>query len=445
MADDIVFPAAGFMAMAIEAIYQSSVALSTLEGEAKVGRPRYRLRDITFPKALVLEEKSDGRQVMLSLTKVPGGSWHEFKIYSLSGEAWLENSRGLVQMEEDFQSSKHFSILQICTPVLKPNIVAPETALRPLEYAAPGKLWYKAMHDAGYNFGPCFQKHLEAEAISGKRQSRSIVSLTPPDSEYGQSSYPLHPACIDACLQTCAPSLWSGNRASINAVLIPAIIDEIVVSSNETIPEKAISVTASKYVGLGRQEETKNYASSASVYDPDNGSLLFQLSGLRYHQLETRSSPYDAHAYSRVLWRSDITHLSQQALLDITSEAVGPKHTIQGDPAWRATSEIVDLVLHKKPDAKVIEFSAVPGDMSSVWLDGSVSDKAIRAACREFHFVTNDAKALLATQERYGTTAEATYGMLDMTKSPEDFEANGTDFDLAIVRVVGSCPDLTDY
>lgn len=292
------------------------------------------------------------------------------------------------------------------------------------------------MHDAGYNFGPLFQKHLEIESTSGSRQSRSIVSLTSPASEYPQSSYPLHPASIDGFLQSCAPSLWAGDRTSINAVLIPAIIDEVIVSSNKKISNEAVSVTASKYVAIGRQEETKNYMSNASVYDPSNGSLLFQISGLRYHKLDTQPNPYNAHAYSRVVWRPDVTHLSQQGLLSVTSEDLNRKSKIQEDPSIRTISEIVDLVLHKKPDAKIVEVNAVHGDLKSVWLDGSVSDNSIRAACREFHFASNDAKALLATQEKYGATVNTIYDMLDFTKSSENFEANGKEFDFAIVKLV---------
>lgn len=330
----------------------------------------------------------------------------------------------------------HYIHRDACTDV---ELVAPETALAPLAHATPGQLWYKAIYDTGYYSGPLFQKHLEIESTSGSRQNRSIVSLTSPASEYPQSSYPLHPASIDGCLQSCAPSLWAGDRTSINAVLIPAIIDEVIVSSNNKIPDKAISVTASKYVAIGRQEETKNYMSNASVYDPSNGSLLFQLSGLRYYKLDTRSNPYDAHAYSRVVWRPDVTYLSQQALLSIASEALSGKSGIQKDPTSRTISEIVDLVLDKKPNAKIIEVNAVHGDLNSIWLDGSVSDKSIRAACREFHFASN---ALLASQETHGTTANATYDMLDFTRNPEDFETDGTDFDFAIVRVVIPRVDL---
>ena len=296
------------------------------------------------------------------------------------------------------------------------------------------------MHDAGYNFGPLFQKHLEIESLSGSRQSRSTVSLTPPDSGYTQSTYPLHPACIDGCLQTCAPSLWAGDRSGINAVLIPAIIDEVIVSSNDLVPTKGISTTTSKFVGLGRQEDTQSYMSMASVYDPTNGSLLFQLSGLRYHRLETRPNPYDAHTYSQVIWRPDVTYLSQQALLEIASDALDRTSGIQEDLAWGTISEMVDLILHKKPDAKIMEVNAVPGDSTSVWLNGRFSDRSVRAACREFHFLSNDAKALLATEVEYGTTATTTYGMLDITKNPEDLDFNETGFELVIVRTPSLSP-----
>ena len=110
MGDDIVFPAAGFMAMAIEAVSQTSQALSILEGEPKPRQARYRLRDVTFPKALVLEDNSDDRKIMLSLNKVTGGSWHEFKVTSLTGDAWLENSRGLVRVEDDIESGKQCNL-----------------------------------------------------------------------------------------------------------------------------------------------------------------------------------------------------------------------------------------------------------------------------------------------------------------------------------------------
>ncbi len=247
MGHEIVFPAAAFCAMAVEALYQARMGVHLTEGTVLADKPRYKLRNVTFPKALVLQENGDGHKIMLSLAACPGtkDSWHEFKIFSLNDKIWSEHSRGLICAEEDFAQ------------------VADKSLLAPLSHPTPGHLWYKAMHDAGYSFGPLFQKHLQAESMSGSRKSRSLVSLTEPAEEYQQSFYPMHPVVIDGCFQTVGPSLWKGNRSTVDSVLVPAIIDSLIINARETKPEVGISVTSSKYVGVGRQEEPKNYMSSA--------------------------------------------------------------------------------------------------------------------------------------------------------------------------------------
>ncbi|MCJ1391686.1 hypothetical protein MMC18_004551 [Xylographa bjoerkii] len=419
MGPEIVFPAAGFMAMAVEAISQSSQALRRLEEKTEIRKPRFRIRNVTFARALVLEENHDGHKIMLTLTPLPGAkdSWHEFRVSSLTGEIWNEHSRGLVRVEEDVGS------------------VAPQNVLTPLAHATPGRLWYKSMHDAGYNFGPLFQKHLEVESVSGQRNSRSIVSLTEPASEYPQSTYPMNPVCIDGCLQSCAPSLWAGNKSGISDVLVPAIIDEVIICSSITRPDKAISITSSKYVGLGRREETKNYMSDASVYDQSTGLLLFQVLGLRYHKLDTREDPYAAHTYSRVVWRPDITYLSQSGLLNMTSKNSGSKLASEKHCSYSGISEVIDLIAHKKPNVKVTEVNMIPADSTSVWLDGSSLDKPIRAPSREVHIAFVDATALIRAQETYGAHDNTTYDIVDLTRPTEEFQAGDTDSDLVIVRI----------
>lgn len=99
MGQDIVFPAAGFIAMAVEALYQARQATDPIEEDLLNTQYRYRLRNSTFPKALVLEEKGPGAKVMLSLSRHQD-SWYEFVVSSLTGEAWSEHSRGLIRLEK---------------------------------------------------------------------------------------------------------------------------------------------------------------------------------------------------------------------------------------------------------------------------------------------------------------------------------------------------------
>ena len=407
MGPEIVFPAAGFIAMAMEAIRQSTEGLRILENKVVPTRYHYKLRDITFPRALVLEDSDKSAKVMLALNPRAGtkDSWHEFKISSQVEGAWLENCRGLVKIEET-------------TPETS---TASEGTIEPLVHPVHGSLWYKAMHDIGYNFGPLFQKHLEVESIVGSRESRSLVDLTPPASEYQQSWYPMHPAAIDGSFQSCAPSLWAGDRPGINAVLVPAIIDELSIYPVDKSSGKGIATTTSQYAGLGIVESTKNYKSNAVVRDTDTGDLLFKLTGLRYHRLDTQEDPYSSHTYSRVLWKPDVTYLTQDSISALTA-----KEDVLG--------EFIDLVAHKFPNLSVLEVSTIPADETSVWLEGSKADPAIRAAGRVVQVSSCDASAVVAAEEKYGSKSSRTFTVFDMASDPEKLQAPEKTFDLVIVR-----------
>jgi hypothetical protein len=99
MEQEIVFPAAAFIAMAAEALYQARQATDFIDWSVLFDKYRYRLRNVTFPKALVLQEKGTGHKVMLTLSWHQD-SWHEFKISSLTNEAWIEHSHGFICLEE---------------------------------------------------------------------------------------------------------------------------------------------------------------------------------------------------------------------------------------------------------------------------------------------------------------------------------------------------------
>jgi Polyketide synthase dehydratase len=105
MGQQIVFPAAAFIAMAVEALCQSRLGIQLTEGSVLAEKHRYRLRNIRFPRALSLEETGDGHKIMLTLAASPGtkDSWHEFNISSLNGDVWSEHCRGLICAEEDVE------------------------------------------------------------------------------------------------------------------------------------------------------------------------------------------------------------------------------------------------------------------------------------------------------------------------------------------------------
>lgn len=95
------------MAMAIEGVAQATHALAVLDGIPAPAAPCYRVRDNTFPKALVLDESRPSK-LMLSLAKRPAKDdpWFQYKVFSFASDSWVEHCRGLVRVEENRTKSK---------------------------------------------------------------------------------------------------------------------------------------------------------------------------------------------------------------------------------------------------------------------------------------------------------------------------------------------------
>ncbi|KAL9115464.1 MAG: hypothetical protein Q9227_000785 [Pyrenula ochraceoflavens] len=406
---DIVVPGAAMVVMAVEAMAQQAFALRTLEDRSLPERPCYRIRNATFLRALVLEE-GKRQPIMISLAARKGSqsSWHEFTIRSLVNSSWVEHSTGLVRVEKD------------------PQIRAPKEALKPLVNSTPGVLWYQAMEDVGYALGPAFQKHLEAESLSGSRNSRSIVSLREPRSAFMQSKYQMHPTSVDGILQACAPALWNGNRTNINAVIVPAIIDDIVVCTQPSSTSTGMAVISSSYTGLGNPSETKNYTADVDVYDNESGLLLFRLSKLHTSIIDTRAVSHNDPIFCSLSWKPDITFVSSEALANLVNVR---------NSESTAINTIIELVAFKKPNPKVLEAVMLSEDSTSVWMNNTLESSGTRATHELVHFAHVDPKASLAAQDKYGNQANVKFSVNNISDTLPDKSLTETGFDLMIVRM----------
>lgn len=300
----------------------------------------------------------------------------------------------------------------------------------PLQHKVYGSSWYKAMHEAGYNFGPLFQKVLEIESLSGCRDSRSMVSLTPPLEDFSQSYYPLHPVCLDGCLQTVVPSLWAGNRAGVNAVLIPAIIDGLVINAHNRISETGLSISSATYTGLGRIDDNKNYKSDLTVYDTKTKALLFQVSGLRYHKLDVALKTSE-HSYGQLYWQPDITFLKQENVFNLAcfSEQESPTSD-------SLVNNFVDMIVHKIPNLNVMEINIDPNDNSSLWFNEGNVDMVSKRQSGKYHLSTTDTSSLISLQETYGNNSNSTFSLLHLNSGALDFGVDTSTQDLVVIKMV---------
>ncbi|RYP61239.1 hypothetical protein DL771_010199 [Monosporascus sp. 5C6A] len=409
LGNQVVFPAAGYVAMAVEGMYQT--AMMTQWKEQRPSRYRYRLRDVKFSRALTIDENVETRYAM-SLTPMRGGStrlWYEFKVSSSSESTFAEHCTGSVCVETDYTDEP-----------------APASAIEPLKFPTPGRSWYKAMADNGYIYGKAFQKQLMVESTTGQMRSRSLVSMVPPESSYGQSHYPIHPACIDGCFQTLAPALWRGDKSTVGAALVPSVLSSIVIAARDEQPAEAISVASGRFLGIGRKDSLRNCSGSCSVYDPKDGSLLFQLNDLQCAELETTEDESAKHTFTHLAWEADI-----KMLLSAPQSRIREYISENG----KSTQDIIDMIAHKHPMLKVLELNLGPEDSSSLWIQENA--RPIRAACSQYHLAVTSPSTLVASQEAYSILVpNIGFSLLDLSKL--EAVTSDTKYDFSIVKVPGA-------
>lgn len=96
------FPASGYIAMAIEAIFQKSKATGRLPEDMSVNQSSYKLRNVTFFRALPIDDQESDTKVILSLNPCSStpDTWHEFKISSIASEITHDHCQGLVSLSD---------------------------------------------------------------------------------------------------------------------------------------------------------------------------------------------------------------------------------------------------------------------------------------------------------------------------------------------------------
>ncbi|KAL7940526.1 putative polyketide synthase [Trichoderma barbatum] len=418
MGSDLVFPATGYLAMAMEAIYQKMEATNVLENDNPgIKQLQYRFRDVEFNKAMVLNENGLATKVQLTLTAAHTaiGSWHQFKIFSMAeNNALTEHVRGLIRTEEGGK-----------------EVRGVKEELKPLELPVDGAVWRKSMIDIGYNFGPSFSKILQVESLPGERFNRSLLSLEPPAAEFTQSTYPMHPTAIDACLQACAPSLWAGHRNAVTGVLVPAIIDNLTITPSRAT--QGLALTTSRYVGYGRRDDIKNFVSDAAVYDSETGLSVLKLNGLHYHRIDTGPTVYDSHTFSALSWKPDLTFISQSSMEILVAEAKQPS-SIGKDASVDVAENLIIMAAHKKPVQRVLELNNVPGEHESIWVNAMAANEHLEKPCRHFCYLLQDPEALVEAGQKYNsdkTELALMENLIDLTQVKKE----ATQFDLVIVRM----------
>ncbi|KAH6842948.1 hypothetical protein B0I37DRAFT_436915 [Chaetomium sp. MPI-CAGE-AT-0009] len=392
MGPDVLIPGTAFASMALEAMFQKHCATRPDEA-AGISSPNelaYRFRNIKFDRAVVVEEAKP-TNILLTLASVPGSpGWHEFRVRTTTPthDVVYEHCSGLVR---------------VLPAALGDDYALHGEQLAPLRHPQSPAPWYKLQTSIGTHFGPAFQKIKQWESVSGQHHCRAILSLEPPPARWNpQTYYPIHPAVLDACLQTSTPAILAGERSTLRDVMILARVDEMVINAVPRQLADGLSVAEAVWTGRGRKDKSQSWATNVDIHDPDTGGLFLRVRGLEHIRLDVEEKP-DTHVFQAVQWKPDISLVTQEHLM---YDMVPGRSSFSYSPDLSEAAQqsrldaLLNLVAHKMPRLTVLEIDLDGQDRAApLWPQPADSaSRAARAACTRFVFSSTNAQTLAAVE-----------------------------------------------
>lgn len=278
-----IFPAAGYIAMAGEAICQ--LLYDKQEAHAHRG---YIIRELHFTDVMILHD-DEATEVITSLRPIcnisgMSGNWYEFTIMTCKGTSWTRHCRGLVTSDE----VNPF-------PTIPP---APRVFTRKVDIVR----YYNALARAGVIYGPRFRGMQDVTScVTDYAAACRIVDVQ----EEWESPYTMHPATLDMVLQSFFIAQTRGICRNLEIAPLPTSIKEV------RVGEKTHRASI--------QVQTSTDGSSSSFHGTVDGQVVFSILGLRTTQLTNMSGDHERNGPSfrveRLKWVPDVNLLDPSVLM----------------------------------------------------------------------------------------------------------------------------------
>ncbi len=316
--NNIIYPAAGYLSMAIEG---ASYLFSQKSGSKKIRG--YQLRDVEILNALMVPETSDGIELQLSLRPCGERSldtkgWSEFQVHSVTSEnKWTDHCKGLIIVE-------HLANDELDAGAGSADLVTRNIS-QPLDDSAyririsPRDL-YTTLRSAGISHGPIFQNLKSIRA----RSKQSVTSFTVADSKatmpkHHQHNHVVHPTTLDSVFQS-AYTAVPGAGTALGTPKVPRSIRKLWVAHGvSAIPGHAFKA----YTELGHVDSQTMTTSIAVTDGSTNGhdavpSPVITIENFVYQSIgnaPVQEIPaWEHEKFSTAKWVPDITFLKDSYL-----------------------------------------------------------------------------------------------------------------------------------
>ncbi|KAK1996712.1 beta-ketoacyl synthase domain-containing protein [Colletotrichum falcatum] len=329
-----IYPASGYLSMAIEAVRQISIDRQVQGVVSQV-----RLKNVSFSKSIIIpERRTDGLtsdvEVLLTLRParhLADRTWESFRIMALSPEdAWHEHCSGLIMVE---WTSKEDEV-----EGLREEGMATSSRLEHLrdmmdacDTRLSGSDLYNNFTDNGNVYGPTFAGIQSAKLGPVGATAEIIVpdvkSVMP---RKHQQEHTIHPASLDTVFQLGIPLY---RRTVGNGPVMPTSIDELTIkcSIGSDPGTKGFRFAS---IDIAVFEETAEGAPLVPVLDIRGGSLR----GIGEAPVDEAALPFHRKMSYALRWQPDVDFVPFQT---------------EGRPPQLL--EYLELLAFKQPHMKILE------------------------------------------------------------------------------------------
>ncbi|KAL4906190.1 hypothetical protein BDW74DRAFT_139610 [Aspergillus multicolor] len=278
---DIIFPAAGYIAIA-------GTAIGQLTGSAA-----YTVQNVHIASAMILEEDKSLEVVTTlrkhALTAADNSKWWEFAISSENKGTWTKHCWGLVTEG-----------CAVSTPA-NPDV-------SPLARTVDSKRWYQTLSRAGLNYSDRFVGLQDITANPVDLLASAVI----PDIQIEGEEYALHPSTLDIVLQSWSIAATNGEYRRLDHMFLPTFIEQFYVSDSGRQSPLRVRTTAKESVV---QAEGDSYGLTA------DDQVAFVLNGFHASRMggSFRQEPPRTNAWS-VQWHPAIDLAPLDTLIRPTGE-----------------------------------------------------------------------------------------------------------------------------
>ncbi|KAL6867822.1 hypothetical protein J3F83DRAFT_765765 [Trichoderma novae-zelandiae] len=298
---NVVYPAAGYICLAIEAVKQLQALNHTKASPKEISG--YRLRDVDFLQALMIPDASDGIEIQTSLRSVSDKDvaiqgWKHFEVWTVTGDnRWTQHAKGLISTESEASA-------QVSEP--RPGDFSIKGYKRQI---SPADL-FANLKALGIGHGPMFQNM--RRIVQSGSDRRSVVFTAVPDTAVANDvprEHVLHPVTLDSFI-TSPYSAVPGAASRETAAKVPRSVKSFWVSSSISHAPEHIFKAHSHII---RDDKHGMEADVVVANDgPNDNAVLLEMKGFSYQSLGRsvslpQAEPWESQLCSSIHWRPDVS------------------------------------------------------------------------------------------------------------------------------------------